>query len=206
MLQVQLLDAALLVCVIFMLVKLATRKNQLYPYPPGPKGLPLLGNVLDLPSEKNWEAYAKWGQKYGWCYLGCFACIHCSYARILGDLIFLTALGQKIVVINDLKTAFDMLDRKGTVYADRPQTAMLELAGWSRVLGCVLYGAQFREFRKVWFRTTVDGQGNNINAVLMLTAYSQSDRYQPISTEVPSRHRTPFHHVLKVSHRQASDD
>jgi hypothetical protein len=33
--------------------------------PPGPKGLPILGNVLDLPTEKGWLVFRKWGQTWG---------------------------------------------------------------------------------------------------------------------------------------------
>ena len=33
--------------------------------PPGPKGYPLIGNLFDLPKEKEWLTYADWGKKYG---------------------------------------------------------------------------------------------------------------------------------------------
>ena len=33
--------------------------------PPGPKALPIIGNVLDVPSFKPWETFLKWGQQYG---------------------------------------------------------------------------------------------------------------------------------------------
>jgi hypothetical protein len=40
-----------------------------YPPPPGPRGLPLLGNILQFPKEKEWLTYAKWAEKYGWILL-----------------------------------------------------------------------------------------------------------------------------------------
>jgi hypothetical protein len=36
-----------------------------YPLPPGPKPLPLLGNLLSMPSKRVWLAYAAWGKQYG---------------------------------------------------------------------------------------------------------------------------------------------
>ena len=35
------------------------------PYPPGPKGLPIIGNILDMPKENEWETARQWGEKYG---------------------------------------------------------------------------------------------------------------------------------------------
>ncbi|KAK0213855.1 cytochrome P450 [Armillaria fumosa] len=39
------------------------RRNA--PFPPGPRGLPLAGNLLDVPSGKEWLTFAKWGETYG---------------------------------------------------------------------------------------------------------------------------------------------
>ena len=33
--------------------------------PPGPRGLPVIGNVLDMPSEKEWLTFAQWGETWG---------------------------------------------------------------------------------------------------------------------------------------------
>lgn len=35
------------------------------PLPPGPPGLPIIGNVLDLPKNQEWVQYRNWGRKYG---------------------------------------------------------------------------------------------------------------------------------------------
>jgi hypothetical protein len=33
-------------------------------YPPGPKGLPVIGNLLDIPKEQPWVAYREWSHRY----------------------------------------------------------------------------------------------------------------------------------------------
>ena len=35
--------------------------------PPGPKKLPLIGNLLSMPNRVEWETYAKWGKEYSRC-------------------------------------------------------------------------------------------------------------------------------------------
>ena len=34
------------------------------PYPPGPKGYPIIGNLFDFPNNPIWEAFAKMSQEY----------------------------------------------------------------------------------------------------------------------------------------------
>ena len=33
--------------------------------PPGPKGWPIIGNMLDMPSSFHWLKYAEWSKQYG---------------------------------------------------------------------------------------------------------------------------------------------
>ena len=35
------------------------------PYPPGPKGHPILGNVFDLPESPIWEGFSRMSREYG---------------------------------------------------------------------------------------------------------------------------------------------
>jgi hypothetical protein len=41
-----------------------TGKKRL-PYPPGPKRLPIVGNLFNMPSREEWVTYRKWSQEFG---------------------------------------------------------------------------------------------------------------------------------------------
>ena len=56
--------APALLPLIIVLYRTIKNHSQL-PYPPGPKGLPILGNVFDLPASDQWVTVQEWGKKYG---------------------------------------------------------------------------------------------------------------------------------------------
>lgn len=46
-------------------VKKILWKGNTTPFPPGPKPLPILGNMLDMPSVKPWLVFSDWSNKFG---------------------------------------------------------------------------------------------------------------------------------------------
>jgi hypothetical protein len=51
-------------CVVYLLKRILS-SNRAPPLPPGPKGYPVIGNLLDIPTEREWETYAHWSEEYG---------------------------------------------------------------------------------------------------------------------------------------------
>ncbi|KAF8826442.1 hypothetical protein HHX47_DHR5000291 [Lentinula edodes] len=102
------------------------------PLPPGPKGLPLIGNILDMPTEKEWETFAQWGDAFG-------------------DICSVTVLGQPLIILSSAKVAVDLLDKRSSIYSDRPVLQMGgELVGWKNTLVLLQYGDRFKRFRKLF--------------------------------------------------------
>jgi hypothetical protein len=54
---------ALGICLAGFLVAVLRSKSS-NRYPPGPRGLPVLGNILDMPGGHEWLTYRKWARLY----------------------------------------------------------------------------------------------------------------------------------------------
>ncbi|KAI0824638.1 cytochrome P450 [Trametes gibbosa] len=128
-----LLDAAAILVAVILFNRLFTKKRQ-GPLPPGPKGLPVIGNMLDMPASHEWRTFAQWGERWG-------------------DIVSVSFLGQPYIILNSSKHAVDMLEKKSSIYSSRPVIPVGgELVGWNRTLALLPYGNKFREYRRLIFQ------------------------------------------------------
>ncbi|KAL4789294.1 cytochrome P450 [Aspergillus venezuelensis] len=123
---------------------LYTKSTQNVPLPPGPPPKAIIGNLRDLPSpgEKDWVHWLK-------------------HKDLYGPLSSITIFGQTIVIINDARMAFDLLEKRSNIYSSRPRMVFAgEMIGWEDILAMQAYGDPFRAYRKAMHK--VLGTKNSI--------------------------------------------
>ncbi|KAF7371345.1 Cytochrome P450 [Mycena sanguinolenta] len=108
------------------------RRRRTPPLPLGPRGLPIVGNILDVPTSQPWLKFAKLGE-------------------IWGEISSLTVLGQTMIIVNSLEVAEDLLETHGVNFSDRPVLPMAgELMGFDNIVTLVQYGDRVKRERKLY--------------------------------------------------------
>ncbi|KIP07601.1 hypothetical protein PHLGIDRAFT_70797 [Phlebiopsis gigantea 11061_1 CR5-6] len=106
-------------------------RRRSLPFPPGPPGRPLIGNMLDFDPTSAWAKFTEWKDTHG-------------------DLVGLNVLGNKMLVLNSQKAMDDLLDKRSHVYCHRPAwVGAGELMGFDRSMILMEYGAEWRASRKL---------------------------------------------------------
>lgn len=110
----------------------ASLRKRLGPLPPGPKGLPLLGNIMDLPPKgtREWEHWLKHRGAYG-------------------PISSITILGKTIVVLHSAELALELFEKRSLTYSARPEFVYGALAGWANVMSVLPNNKLFRHERKL---------------------------------------------------------
>lgn len=70
--------------------------------PPGPRGLPLLGNHFDVPRKRPWLTYTEWAKTYG-------------------DVVYMEIYSGPVIIVNSAKAAIELFEKRSINYADRPR-------------------------------------------------------------------------------------
>jgi len=119
---------SLAIVVLYISYALAFRRLHL---PPGPKGWPVIGNVIQLIA----------GGEH-------LELVFRDWAKIFGDIVYLRVFNREIVVLNKFSVARDLLEKRSSIYSDRPPFVLLNMMGWQDVTPLVPYGPQFRKHRR----------------------------------------------------------
>ena len=93
--------------------------------PPGPPQLPFIGNVFDFPRKDLGSEFQRISQKYGAKHQRTAVAI--VLTDFAGDIVYLNALGQSMLLLGSRKAARELLDKKSSNYSDRPRSVMAKL-------------------------------------------------------------------------------
>ncbi|KAE9397614.1 cytochrome P450 [Gymnopus androsaceus JB14] len=129
------------------------RNGNSRPFPPGPKKLPLIGNLLDMPSSFHWITFSQWAKQYGKTPLrsNYWRCELRTGMDIDSDILHLEVAGAHYVVLSSYDAVADLLDKRSSIYSSRPHATMLyDLVGWNRDLLLMSYGEDLKAHRKLF--------------------------------------------------------
>ncbi|KAH8834460.1 cytochrome P450 [Flagelloscypha sp. PMI_526] len=111
---------------------LSKQKSKLA-LPPGPRGLPLLGNALDMPTVRPWEGLFAMSKKYE------------------SPIIHLDILGLHMVVVNDFESVNTIFTKRAVHYSGRPRLTILnEMAGYAWSIAFMSYGPIWKIGRRLF--------------------------------------------------------
>ncbi|EIW86004.1 cytochrome P450 [Coniophora puteana RWD-64-598 SS2] len=124
------------VCVITTLVltllwKKQRGKRSVAPLPPGPNGLPLIGNSLEIDGRKPQLTFSKWG-------------------RLYGDIVHCRVWGYDTIIVNSDKIARDLLETRSSIYSDKVQAESATILGIGKLTGFIPYSDEWRLHRRLY--------------------------------------------------------
>ncbi|BCS17694.1 cytochrome P450 [Aspergillus puulaauensis] len=110
---------------------LFSRASSRASLPPGPKPLPIVGNVRDLPASgsPDWVHWLK-------------------HKELYGPISTVSVLGQRLIILNDARLAFELLEKKSVIYSDRPTLPFATLCGLDGTVLMQRYGKRLQTYRK----------------------------------------------------------
>ncbi|KAJ3497756.1 hypothetical protein NLJ89_g10304 [Agrocybe chaxingu] len=119
---------AAIVCLVSALLYYYRGRTSKPPLPPGPKPLPVVGNLHQVPREKQYKVFQEW-------------------ARVYGPVVYFRVFRQDFVILNSVKSIVDLFEKRSGKYSTRPRFVMVdELLG--RKYNSVLFMKHGQKLKK----------------------------------------------------------
>ncbi|KAI0321144.1 cytochrome P450 [Amylostereum chailletii] len=107
-----------------------------------------------MPHKNEWMTYKEWSKRFD------------------SDIVYIETLGQSIVILNSVKAASDLLDKRSSIYSDRPTiTALSDFVGFGWTTGLLPYGKRWRKHRKELALTLGAGASRRYEPLEMKATY-----------------------------------
>ncbi|RDW64567.1 cytochrome P450 [Aspergillus mulundensis] len=116
---------------LYLLYVMLTRAPPRAPLPPGPKPLPIIGNLRDMPApdSPDWLHWLK-------------------HKDLYGPISTVAVPGQRLIILNDAKAAHELLEKRSLIYSDRPGSPFASLCGMGDTVLMQGYGKRLRTYRQ----------------------------------------------------------
>ena len=88
------------------------------PYPPGPKGYPIIGNLFDIPNAFIYKRFRELSRELSE-YRDLLLRRSNESLRVDSDIIHLQVFSFHLIVCNTRVVADDLLDKRSSIYSDR---------------------------------------------------------------------------------------
>ncbi|KAK1224827.1 hypothetical protein PQX77_012238 [Marasmius sp. AFHP31] len=169
-------------------------RNPWVSYPPGPRGLPAIGNGLQIPVTRQWIKFSEWAKEYG--------------------PIFHLSIGpQHLIVLNTPEVVEDLFVKQNKTFSDRvsPYVAAEIVSGGQKIIYSSADSPEFKVTHRVYHQA-LNKTASRVyrpiqqleSAVLLKELLSHVDDYTEVRVygdgnehDVPDRHW--FNHVRRMS-------
>ncbi|KAJ7928082.1 cytochrome P450 [Mycena leptocephala] len=89
------------------------------------------GNLQDIPTDLPWLTYTEWGKQYG----------EVVHAQVFRD---------HLLIVNSVKAATELFERRARIYSDRPSIPMIPLMGWDFNFTFMSHTDKWRQYRRLF--------------------------------------------------------
>ncbi|KAG1795307.1 cytochrome P450 [Suillus plorans] len=123
-----------IICLFLAVYRVRQKSSSNLSFPPGPKGLPVLGNLLDLDGSQPWISFTQW-------------------ASTRGNVVYCRLFGRQIIVLQSQEVAKALLENRSSIYSDRPPLYSTKATGSEFNSAQLRYSDEWRLHRRIFHQS-----------------------------------------------------
>lgn len=122
------------ICIFLAVHRVRRKSSSNLSFPPGPKGLPVLGNLLDINGSQPWVSFTQW-------------------ASTRGDIVYCKLFGLHVIVLQSQEVAKALLEHRSSIYSDRPPISSTKAMGSEFNSAQLRYSDEWRLHRRIFHQS-----------------------------------------------------